>query len=704
MAFLNPFFLLGGLAAAVPILLHLIKRANARKIEFPTLMYLRKIDKKTIRYQKLRHLLLLLFRILAFLCIVFAFMRPYLHRSRVSAAVAGKVATTHVIVLDNSMSMSYQDRWGRAKTAAEDIVRQSSERDKFAVLEFSDRTEIREQLTSDRSAILNEIKNAQAPGDQSTRYAQALRVAEEIARKAGTEKRIIHLISDFQKNSWTDEEREFHLGTGIELQCVDLGSDEFSNLAIRSVHGMGTDQSSASNPLLKASIVAFGNRDRANVRIRLSVDGRAISEKTVYVTGGNAEEIEFQIPDLSSGEHSVILEVDDPYLVRDNRFYMTIGMRGKTHVVVVERPETGGRRPSSFFLFKALNVNRLSPYQVKAVSPQNLDVSGKLLVWNDIPAVTSAARKRLEDYVRGGGGMIIVLGNATEAPEFNRSFGTWLPVKMKATSSGKRRSGARPTEDFAVMTYVRTNHPIFQPFGKPHSGSFSSARFYSYSRITVDSGAEILARFDNGDPALVSIGIGKGRILVFASSADDAGNDLPLRAVYAPFWQQMLRYLESFEGQRDWLEIGDVIDARKVLSEKAFRRGEEEPNPGEAIAVLDPTRQRLDLSSNSESIVTEKAGFYEIRSIGKNAAVAVNTIPAESDLAHLSAKEMTAAWMSSAREVFSEDEQPNVEEHGKSQRIWIFLLLAALLCLVSELLLSNRALKAASDDIQKATP
>ena len=72
----------GGLAAAVPILLHLIKREHARKIEFPTLMFLRRISKKTIRYQKLRHLLLLLLRILAFL----------LHSSCLYASVSRKAS------------------------------------------------------------------------------------------------------------------------------------------------------------------------------------------------------------------------------------------------------------------------------------------------------------------------------------------------------------------------------------------------------------------------------------------------------------------------------------------------------------------------------------------------------------------------------------------------------------------------------------
>ena len=65
MSFLNPWFFAGTLAVSVPIFLHLIKRERARRIEFPTLMYLRRISKKSIRFQKLRHLALLLLRVAA---------------------------------------------------------------------------------------------------------------------------------------------------------------------------------------------------------------------------------------------------------------------------------------------------------------------------------------------------------------------------------------------------------------------------------------------------------------------------------------------------------------------------------------------------------------------------------------------------------------------------------------------------------------
>ena len=214
MNLLNPAFLVGALAAAVPILLHLIRREHARKLEFPTLMFLRKISKRTIRYQKLRHLLLLLMRVLALLLIVLAFARPY-SQSGKAPAVIGRVTAAHIILIDNSMSMAYEDRCDRAKAAASDIVRNSGPGDKFAVLEFSDKTTALTQLTTSSSEVLSQIRSGVELSDQPTRYGQALRAAEKFAMDSGTGKRIIHLISDFQKSGWTAEEQDFRLSAGM---------------------------------------------------------------------------------------------------------------------------------------------------------------------------------------------------------------------------------------------------------------------------------------------------------------------------------------------------------------------------------------------------------------------------------------------------------------------------------------------------------
>jgi hypothetical protein len=685
MNFVNPLFLTGALVAAVPILLHLIRREHAHKIEFPTLMFLRRITKRTIRYQKLRHLLLLLLRILALLLIVFAFMRPY--RTIVPAKVhRGKTTSAHIIVLDNSMSMSYQDRWSRARKAAAEIVKKAAPGDLFAVLVFSDSTEVRTPLTTSSAEASSQIEKSVELSDQVTRYAQALKIAERLALDSGAAKRIIHLISDFQKNGWAAEEQEFRLSAGIDLQSIDVGSNDFSNLAIRDVRVIETEQSAAGGFSIKASVMNFGSKDRQLVPVKLLVDGRVIGEKKISVAKTSSEGIEYQVPGLLSGQHSVMLEMDDPDLTRDNRFCMTIEARGKTPVLVVDNPDRRARRTPSFFLTKALNVDLLSPYKLSVLSPQNLAISGSLIIWNDAPG-GMAIQKKLQDFVKAGGGLAIVLGGSIQPPDFNRSF-AWLPVQM-ANSPVESRTRNRPAENYVMMTDVRIDHPIFQPFGKPHSGTFSSGRFFSHALLSVGAGAEVPARFDNGDPALVCLPFGKGRVVIFSSSADDSSNDLPLKAVYAPFWQQILRYLEGFREQRHWLDVGDTAAPKTYLSETALRQAKGNPDSSDAIAILDPEKRRLAWTPALEAVVLDRAGFYEIRTLNLSAIVAVNTVPKESDLTHGNAEEMIAGWLSSKPAVSSQEERLTPEEQDMRQRIWIFLLAAAVLFLAAESLLSN---------------
>lgn len=700
MGFVNPLFFLGLLAAAVPILLHLIKRERAIRIEFPTLMFLRRISKKSIRYQKLRHLLLLLLRILALVLLVLAFTRPF-YESPAPTAAGGRVAAAHIILLDNSLSMGYGDRWVKAKEAAADIVRGAELGDKVAILEFSDRTTAMTQTTSVLSEVQGRIEGGVELSDRPTGYGQALKIAEKFALDAGTGKRIIHLISDFQKSGIGAEEQDFRLGPGIELKYVDVGSDDFSNAAFGDVQIIETDESGAGGMKIKASVANFGNQDRNNLRITLTADGRTVAEKRIDSGKGTVQPVEFVLPGLTAGTHPLVLEVEDAQLTSDNRFFMTVGARGKTAVTAVESLDSGeGRQSPSFFLVNALNVSTLSPYKLTSVLSQKLDsiesVSGRLLIWNNAPGEGAAVQRKVQDFVKSGGGLVVVLADSSRAADFNRSFGSWLPVKVAESpgvSNGSRSRSA--AGDYVLMTDIRMDHSIFRPFSEPHSGTFSSARFYRHARLTVDSGGDVPARFDNGDPALVSISVDKGRVLIFPSSADDSTNDLPLKAVYAPFWQQMLRYLENTQDTRRWLQVGDTIPLRQLLVEEALKQGKGNVDLDQALVVLDPAKRRLSIASGSDSTLAEKAGFYDIRTSILSASAAVNTIPRESNLVHGNAEEITVGWLSQNNQavpITLPDERVSPEEQDRRQRFWRFLLLAALLFFITEGLLSNQAI------------
>ena len=99
MGFLSPIFLLAGVAVAVPLILHLFHRHDAKRMVFPALQYLLRTEKEHARTIRFRQLLLLLLRISAVLLLVAAGARPFL---RGGGGVHDPTAT--VLIVDNSMS------------------------------------------------------------------------------------------------------------------------------------------------------------------------------------------------------------------------------------------------------------------------------------------------------------------------------------------------------------------------------------------------------------------------------------------------------------------------------------------------------------------------------------------------------------------------------------------------------------------------
>ena len=120
MAFLTPLFLAGLAALGVPLLIHMIQRQRTEVVEFPSLMFVRRIPFHSLRRQRIRHWFLLLLRCAALALLVAAFARPFV-RSAAFAAVGGG-AREVVILLDRSYSMGYGDRWDRAREAARSVV------------------------------------------------------------------------------------------------------------------------------------------------------------------------------------------------------------------------------------------------------------------------------------------------------------------------------------------------------------------------------------------------------------------------------------------------------------------------------------------------------------------------------------------------------------------------------------------------------
>ena len=120
-------FLLAGLAAAIPIVLHMIHRRKVKDLPFPTLRFLRLSVEKTRRRKRIHDLFLMLLRMAVLILIALGLAKPTLTSL---SSLWGGGGSAVAIILDNSASMGVVDqgpdreqiRFRTALRAAEQIM------------------------------------------------------------------------------------------------------------------------------------------------------------------------------------------------------------------------------------------------------------------------------------------------------------------------------------------------------------------------------------------------------------------------------------------------------------------------------------------------------------------------------------------------------------------------------------------------------
>ena len=105
MNFLVPALLWGLLAAAIPVIIHLLNRRRFRTVKWAATTFLLKASRESRGKKRLKHILILACRALAIAALIFAVARPLV--GSFLGWGSGSVETV-VLVLDRSPSMEIQ--------------------------------------------------------------------------------------------------------------------------------------------------------------------------------------------------------------------------------------------------------------------------------------------------------------------------------------------------------------------------------------------------------------------------------------------------------------------------------------------------------------------------------------------------------------------------------------------------------------------
>jgi hypothetical protein len=229
------------------------------------------------------------------------------------------------------------------------------------------------------------------------------------------------------------------------------------------------------------------------------------------------------------------------------------------------------------------------------------------------------------------------------------------------------------------------DHAVFAPFRGGGASALGTARFLSYPRIVPDSGAEVIARFDDGLPALVEKSHGAGRVILVAAPLDAVTGDFPLQPGYLPFLRRLAIHAAGHEARPPW----------RISGESALITG----------AIRDPVVStpsgallRPGTDSAGRALALREAGFYDVyggRAAGEPLeSFAVNPPPAESDLTPADARELLLGVRRGDSTGTRAEDPPAPAERESRQRLWRLLLATVVLILLAEMVIANRGWRA----------
>lgn len=670
MAFLSPIFLLGALAAALPVLVHLVRRTRAVRLQFPSLMFLRRIEQKTIRKRRLRNLLLLALRSAALLLLALAFARPYY--SGASAASASNSQSSSVILIDASYSMRYAEVFNRARQAALNLISESPSNEQFAIVQFSRSYDVVSPMKQNHDEARAAVTQMQ-PGLGATDYLQAVQAAISLLKDAGGAKRI-HLISDFQDGGWNRSAPPVKLPTDIKLNAIDVADPRPSNLAVLDVKAEPVVYQQKYSGKLIARVANYGAESVSNATVDFKLNDLTVERRQLKLEPSEQGMVEFSGFNVPEGANRASVEISGDAFTLDDKSFFTIRREDQNKVLVIDSAARG--RSESFFLQQSLAAGENNQYALTTktagtTSPAELEVY-RVIIVNDAGGISEGLAAAIKAFAERGGGLILVAGRHTDAGEFNRSFAGLTPAQLGETVQSR---------SYALMSQLKSDHPIFAPFQR--GGRLASTRVYGYHRATANDGATTIAALDDGNPVIVDGLAGRGKVLLITTTLDTAWNDLPLTPMFLPLARQMLEYLGGREVPAAYT-IDQVVAAPPDTD-------------GSLPAIDNPAGGRLnDVRQNPTGELAfdaKEIGYYKFRYRDRNEFAAVNLDTRESDFTKLNIDDLVASL---TREPSDRDVPPvqsprmTAEEIEARQRLWLPLLLLSLALFIAEAALARR--------------
>lgn len=680
MQFINPIFLFALATALLPILYHLVRRIQAKKVAFSSLMFLRMTPKEMVRKRRIQHWLLMAMRCALLALLAFAFARPFIPKDSIPF-LAQREDHSVVLLIDNSYSMQYGDLFEQARAAARQKLGEAAGDDEYTVVVFADEPRQMTPLNTDMALHQNIVDNVMAVSYRPTDFYQPLRMAEEILSNAQHQSKQIVLISDLQQAGWLGAFENWKLDAGIQFEVIALGEEAPENVYVEdfSLSEKRVDGRVVSR--FDARLGLEGEAERQEQPLYLEIEGQQVEQAQVPLSQLRRASFQYRAP--REGVFQGNVRVQSDLLEADDTRYFTFAVEGRPNLLGLGGSERDPRS-AAYYLERAYNQGEASLYTF--TTARNTRATQSMLRNQDMVFVSTGAPTQgesdaLRAFAEAGGSVVISFGDQANVP----AFSSLLQQLNIGRTDGIIRARTEQGQD-AIIGEVDMRHPVFSIFAESGSGAIFRPRFRQYARVIPDSSASVLGRYDSNDPFLIEQQIGRGKVLVYTSSLSPEWTDFTINEMYIPFLYQVARYGLQSRSDQQLFTVGDVVRL--------------EGRPGDTWDVRAPgdrlLKVELDETGQGFFRETEVPGHYRAANGSNSFFFSVNVDPRESMLARRDVEESLAAVVPPPDDVPMTVEAAvaaSVDDDERQQKFWRFVIFIMAALFMLETYIANRKQK-----------
>jgi hypothetical protein len=671
MQFVHPEILWALTALAVPVLIHLFNFRRYKKIAFSNISFLKEVKSETTKSSKIRHIIILTCRLLAFAAIILAFAQPFFPTAQ-SEKMNGIRAVS--VYIDNSLSMQGQQEGVSfleiSKQKATALIGSFSNNDRFQIISNNFKGTDQRLLSKDEALqFIQDISFTPETKEISAVFERQ----RDLLNKSAADIHLYYWLSDFQRNS--SEIQEIANAENEIITAIPATQEVSKNLSIDSLFFSTPQRILNNSDTLLVIIQNHSSESIESVPLSLELDGlqKAVSAVTIPAKGITTVPIAFSTN--QTGFHYGSVRINDFPLVFDDVHYFAYSISEKTNILNI----AGGEQQNVSQLFDNDPQYNFITSNETSVTTEAIQ-SSDFIIAQGIQTLSPQLIGDLSSYIEQGGSVFLIPHSLSDLLSYNNFLGRCNSVQI----SGKSNTAL-------AANLVDLGNPFYSPaFEKLQNNASLPSATLHFPLNNSNLKSIPLISFQDNSPLLALTNHGKGRL--FASSVSCLKTESTFLS-HALFPVSLLRAAEtSAESQPLYYQLGK--ESYLTLSHT--------PTSSEGLFEISGTVSAKTFIAQSRSIGGETdvflpnemtdAGFYVVRENGVNVMpLAMNYNNTESNVEIYTAEELlnTSQQLGltnfSIKDADAEMLQALATELGGGISIWKYLIYSALLFLALEI-------------------